>query len=98
MLASYAGQTDLTRKLLERGADPNRTNDLGQSMVAGAVFKGHDEVVKLLIDKGADPRAGTPTAIQAAIMFKRDELTSVLGVTDEDRKDINIPAPVPPVG
>ncbi|KAF7760679.1 hypothetical protein Agabi119p4_10088 [Agaricus bisporus var. burnettii] len=44
MLAAYAGHLDLTKALLDKGADPNRENDLGQSIMAGAVFKTHNEV------------------------------------------------------
>jgi ankyrin repeat protein len=92
MLAAYAGHVELTRELLSRGADPNRLNDMGQSMVAGAVFKAHDEVVRILAEKGADPRLGTPNAIQAAHMFGRTELMSVLGTREED-VGIEVPSP-----
>ncbi|KAF7365609.1 Ankyrin [Mycena venus] len=94
MLAAYAGHVDLTKKLLDRGGDPNLVNDLGQSMIAGAVFKGHDDVVRALAEKGADPRLGQPNAIQAAHMFKRTQLMSVLGATEEDIGP-EVPAPVP---
>jgi len=93
MLAAYAGHTELTKGLLERGGDPNRTNDLGQSIVAGAVFKGYNEIVHALMAKGADPRQGTPNAIQAAQMFKRTELMEILGARDEDL--VNVPPSVP---
>lgn len=93
MLAAYAGHTDLTKGLLERGADPNRVNDLGQSIIAGAVFKGHNEIVNALMAKQADPRLGTPNAIQAAHMFKRTELTDVLGTRDEDLNAVPTPLP-----
>lgn len=96
MLASYAGHASLTQALLERGADPNRLNDLGQSMVAGAVFKAHDEVVRILIEKGgADPRLGTPNAIQAAHMFGRKELMELLGAKEGDI-GVEVPTPPPP--
>ena len=52
MLAAYAGHSSLTRALLQRGADPNRLNDLGQSIIAGATFKGYTEVVEALFEKG----------------------------------------------
>jgi len=93
MLAAYAGHTELTKGLLERGADPNRTNDLGQSIVAGAVFKMHNDIVHALMAKGADPRAGTPNAIQTAQMFRRSELMEVLGARDEDLVDVPTPLP-----
>ncbi|KAF9233453.1 hypothetical protein BU15DRAFT_80113 [Melanogaster broomeanus] len=84
MLAAYAGHAKLVTGLLAQGADPNRLNDLGQSMIAGAVFKAHDEVVRILAAAGADPRIGSPTAIEAAHMFGRNELMRVLGAKEGD--------------
>lgn len=95
MLAAYSGHPELVRGLLTRGADPNRVNDRGQSPLAGAVFKGEDEVVHVLVDGGADPRLGTPTAIQSARMFGKTELLTVLGANDEDLKE-NVPLPPGP--
>ncbi|KAJ7904858.1 ankyrin repeat-containing domain protein [Mycena leptocephala] len=97
MLAAYAGHLDLTKKLLDRGGDPNLLNDLGQSIVAGAVFKTHDDVVRALMEKGADPRLGKPNAIQAAHMFGRTQLMTVLGATEGDI-GAEVPAPVPREG
>ncbi|TCD65013.1 hypothetical protein EIP91_003334 [Steccherinum ochraceum] len=97
MLAAYAGHVDLTRSLVERGGDPNRINDKGQSIVAGAVFKGHTEIVRILMAAGADARLGTPTAIQTARVFRRNDLFEVLGMKDDDlREEVpSIPAPPP---
>ncbi|OBZ73106.1 hypothetical protein A0H81_06741 [Grifola frondosa] len=96
MLAAYGGHTELVRGLLKRGADPNRINDRGQSPLAGAVFKGYNEVVQVLVDGGADPRLGTPTAIQIARMFKKNDMLGVLGAKAEDMEgDIPI-VPGPP--
>lgn len=94
MLAAYAGHTSLTQDLLARGADPNRNNDMGQSIVAGAVFKGYGEIVRALIEHGADPRAGQPTAVQTAHMFKRTELMELLGTKPED---VDKEVPPPPI-
>ena len=93
MLAAYAGHAELTKGLLQRKADPNRLNDIGQSIVAGAVFKAHDEVVRILIEAGADPRIGKPTALEAAHIFNRKELMEVLGAKDGD---ISSDVPTPP--
>ncbi|KAF9233455.1 ankyrin repeat-containing domain protein [Melanogaster broomeanus] len=93
MLAAYAGHAKLVTGLLARGADPNRLNDLGQSMIAGAVFKAHDEVVRILAAAGADPRIGSPTAIEAAHMFGRNELMEVLGAKEGDI-GANVPSPL----
>lgn len=88
MLAAYAGHTELAKALLDKGSDPNRTNDLGQSIIAGAVFKAHNDIVHALIDKGADPRLGRPNAIQAAQMFGRNDLMAVLGAQEDDLRGV----------
>ncbi|WP_067975521.1 ankyrin repeat domain-containing protein [Nocardiopsis trehalosi] len=72
MLAAYHGHPATVSLLCERGADADRRNDRGQTPLAGAVFKGEDEVVSILIAHGADPRAGTPSAWEAAQMFEKD--------------------------
>lgn len=51
--------------------DPNQLNGREQSIVAGAVFKGFDDVVRVLIAHGADPLAGQPNAEECAQMFNK---------------------------
>jgi ankyrin repeat protein len=65
MLASYHGHAPLASLLVQHGADPNRLNDRGQSILAGAVFKNEPEVIEILLDAGADPEVGQPTALAA---------------------------------
>ncbi|MFE0106510.1 ankyrin repeat domain-containing protein [Streptomyces sp. NPDC059009] len=79
MLAAYHGHADAVRALLERGGDPDRANDRGQTPLAGAVFKGADEVIRALLDGGADPAAGTPSAVDTARMFGKEELLRLFG-------------------
>lgn len=74
MLAAYHGQAETVRRLLARGADPDRRNARDQAPIAGALFKGEDQVVTVLRAAGADLEAGTPTARQAAAMFGREHL------------------------
>jgi len=93
MLASYAGHTSLAHALLTRNADPNRLNDRGQSIVAGAVFKAHIETVRDLVAAGADPRLGKPSAIETAHMFGRRDLLEVLGAKEGD---VGEDVPTPP--
>lgn len=71
MLAAYHDRPETVRMLLERGADPDARNHRDQSPVAGALFKGADEVVEMLKGAGADLDAGTPSAREAARMFGR---------------------------
>jgi hypothetical protein len=76
MLAAYHGHAPAVAALLERGADPDRANDRGQTPLAGAVFKGEPEVIDALLDGGADPAAGTPSAVDTARMFGQDALVT----------------------
>ncbi|KAI0631393.1 ankyrin, partial [Trametes polyzona] len=96
MLAAYNGHANLVRELLAKGADPNAANDQGQTPLAGAVFKGHDDVVRVLVEGGADPRLGTPTAIQTARIFKKQDLLTVMGATEEDLREPVPSVPGPP--
>lgn len=79
MLAAYHGHAATVEALLQRGADPDRPNDRGQTPLAGAVFKGEDEVIKSLLAHGADPAAGTPSAVDTARMFQKEELLKQFG-------------------
>ncbi|MFF2506876.1 ankyrin repeat domain-containing protein [Streptomyces sp. NPDC058067] len=81
MLAAYHGHAGAVRELLARGADADRANDRGQTPLAGAVFKGEDEVIRALLDGGADPAAGTPSAVDTARMFGKDELLELFGAS-----------------
>ncbi|MCX3060101.1 ankyrin repeat domain-containing protein [Streptomyces beihaiensis] len=79
MLAAYHGHADTVRALAERGADVDRPNDRGQTPLAGAVFKGAEDVIKGLLAAGADPAAGTPSALDTARMFGKQELLRLFG-------------------
>ncbi|AEW97773.1 MULTISPECIES: ankyrin repeat domain-containing protein [Streptomycetaceae] len=77
MLAAYHGHPETVAALLHRGADPDRANDRGQTPLAGAVFKGERAVVDALLDGGADPSAGSPSALETARMFGKDDLVAL---------------------
>ncbi|MET7766354.1 ankyrin repeat domain-containing protein [Streptomyces sp. NPDC005336] len=79
MLAAYHGHPATVSALLERGADPNRVNERGQTPIAGAAFKGEEEVLRVLLARGADPRAGSPSAVETARMFGRQDLLTLFG-------------------
>ena len=81
MLASYNGQLETTRVLLEHGGDPQLANDMGQIPLAGAAFKGNAEMTRLLIEYGADVNARMPdgkTPLMFAAMFDRAEIIDLL--------------------
>ncbi len=75
MLASYNGNTETTRVLLQAGADVDRRK------LGGAAFKGCEEIVTLLVEHGADIDAnngGGMTPIMFAAMFGRTRVMELL--------------------
>ncbi|SRR6266446_2273585 len=81
MLASYNGNVETTRVLLQAGADADRRNDRGQTPLGGAAFKGSEEIVTLLLEHGADIDAdngGGMTPLMFAAMFGRTKVVELL--------------------
>lgn len=79
MLAAYHGHPPTVRMLLERGADPDRVNDRGQTALGAAVFRRSEESVRLLLDHGASVHAGARSAAQIAEFFGLQEMAALLG-------------------
>ena len=75
------------RGLVERAADLNRLNDLGQAPIAGVVFKREDEVVSVLMEADSNPPAGEPNAIASTKMFGHSNLLGVLGAREGELED-----------
>jgi len=78
MLAAYYGSDSAVAALIARGADVDRHNNRGQTPLAGAVFKNDSTVIELLLSADADPLAGSPSALETARYFERDELAGQL--------------------
>jgi uncharacterized protein len=78
MLAAYYGNDSAVAALIARGADVDRHNNRGQTPLAGAVFKNDSTVIELLLSADADPLAGSPSALETARYFERDELARQL--------------------
>ena len=76
VLAAGAGQIEIVRILLQRGADIDRIDSSGFSALGAASFAGQRSVVRLLLRQGADPavrNAGGQTALHlAAATGKQD--------------------------
>ena len=74
MLAAYSGHPGTVEALIRGGADVDLRNARDQSPIAGALFKGEDEIVRMLQAAGADLDAGTPSARATAEMFGQGHL------------------------
>jgi|SRR3989344_7085679 len=55
--AAYEGEYELVKTLLTKGADPNVTNEHGDTAVTLASEHGFDAIVELLLDHGANVNA-----------------------------------------
>jgi len=96
MLAAYFNHPALVSGLLARHADPNRLNDRGQSPLAGAVFKGYEDVVRVLFHGGAGPSLGRPSAVETAVMFGRKGVLEILGIQEEEAARLAASVPIGP--
>jgi hypothetical protein len=59
-------------------------------VIAGAVFKGYDEVVKVLFEGGADVQMGQPNAVDCARMFKKDGVLRLFGVELGEGRTVDV--------
>src|SRR5882762_9053110 len=78
MLAAYYGHESTVAALIARGADVNRHNNRGQTPLAGAVFKNEITIMQLLVGADADPLAGSPSALETARFFGKEQLARQL--------------------
>jgi len=53
MLATYNGNLETSKMLLENGANIDQANQRGQTPLEGVCFKGSLDIVKLLVENGA---------------------------------------------
>jgi ankyrin repeat protein len=90
MLASYYGHDPAVAALIARGADVDRHNNRGQTPLAGAVFKNDSTIIELLLSADADPLTGSPTALETARFFGRDELARQLLQHIQRRRSLNV--------
>lgn len=92
VLATYRGNNEVARFLIENGADVNGTSNYGSPLMA-AVVKGNAEIAKLLLEHRADTSIADSsgnTALIYAAVFKKYEIAEMLvkAKADIDIKDI----------
>ena len=90
MLAAYYGHESAVAALIARGADVDRHNNRGQTPYAGAVFKNDTTIIELLLSADADPLAGSPSALETAQFFGKDEVARQLQQHIQRRRSVNV--------
>ena len=93
MLAAYYGHESAVAALIARGADVDRHNKRGQTPLAGAVFKNETTIMELLLRADADPLAGSPSALETARFFGKDEVALQLQQHAERRRPVKHAGP-----
>ncbi len=89
MWASYEGQLDMVRLLLEKGADINFKGNNGGTALMYACVKGDPEIVKLLLENGADVDAKDGSLMTALMWASYEGRPDVLRMLLEKGADIN---------
>ena len=92
ILATYYGHAQISRFLLENGADVEAKDGSGNTALLGVSFKGHTEMVKELITQGADvnsQNATGATSLIYAVSANKEEVVKVLlaNKADVSKKD-----------
>lgn len=91
ILACYSNNVEVTRFLIEHGANVNGDSKMGTPIMA-AVVKNNKEIIDLLLEKDVDvSKADTngSTALHYAVMFKHYEIIPLLleKSADKNQKD-----------
>src|SRR6201991_5245997 len=90
MLASYYGHESAVAALIARGANVDRHNNRGQTPLAGAVFKNDTTIIELLLSADADPLAGSPSPLETAWFFEREEFARQLLQHIQRRRSVDV--------
>lgn len=72
---------DITRLLLDRGADPNIADKMGNTPLMNAAMGCDEELLQILLDAGADPHAISKsglTALEYALSFGNKGITALI--------------------
>jgi ankyrin repeat protein len=79
--AAHRGRLVALRTLLDRGGDPDATDERGEPALCLAASEGHRDTVAMLLDAGADPlaaRDGDGAALHAACHAGRPDVVELL--------------------
>ena len=68
-MAARYGHLEVSRLLVDAGADPSRANSDGATPLMVAAQNGHPEVLRLLLGRGAAVDAAHPASICTAFHF-----------------------------
>ncbi|TSA29640.1 MAG: ankyrin repeat domain-containing protein [Verrucomicrobiaceae bacterium] len=84
--AAWYGRTEIVRRLLEAGANPNIKEGEGWTPFLAAADRGHKETVILLLQSGADSSIGRPDGISAAEYARKHEDEDIASVIEQWKK------------
>lgn len=78
--AAYGGSTEIVRKLLLLGADPNDRTDDGEVPLELAIERGDARLLRVLIAGGADPERAkhAPTLLHLAAALAKPDICALL--------------------
>ncbi|MFY9109231.1 ankyrin repeat domain-containing protein, partial [Aliarcobacter butzleri] len=88
MLASYNGNVETVKLLIDNKAQVNKKNNKGQTPLGGVCFKGNLEIVKLLVENGANIHENngfglTPFAF--AVIFGNTDIVEYFNEQDKNK-------------
>ena len=95
--AAEAGNLGSAKAALERGADPNTTDEFKRTALMLASLNGHDEVAKALIEAGADISARAKYG-QTALQFATEGGHTAIAALLKAAEVVNPPSVPPPRG
>ena len=93
MGACGEGNIERVNNLLKAGANPNQTNDYGNSPLIWTVYKSHFEIAKLLLKAGADPNfvdGWESTPIYWAVRRDQTEMVKLLLTAGANPKQVDM--------
>lgn len=90
MLSIYRSNPQFAEILLDLGADVNSTDNLGNTPLMGASFKGDLVSIKLLLNYGADYKLQNKSGITAYNWAKAFGRENVLSFYNDKFSDVNV--------